>query len=151
MSPPELSSWYALTRGRPVLIPAAVQGARVLAGPVHRLAWLGEDEAGARRRVLAWFREAVEVLAGREGGLSAVLDWWQVVALGQPALEHAWSIERAVPGPTGEALRRILELDAPLGRRLDQLRRPLLFRQVLDELAALSEGTPERSLPTSRS
>jgi hypothetical protein len=142
MSPPELSSWYALTRGRPVLIPAAVQGARVLAGPVHRLAWLGEDEAGARRRVLAWFREAVEVLAGREGGLSAVLDWWQVVALGQPALEHAWSIERAVPGPTGEALRRILELDAPLGRRLDQLRRPLLFRQVLDELAALSERNP---------
>jgi hypothetical protein len=134
--------WYALTRGRPVSGPAAVDAVQLLTGAAHRRAWTGPDVHGDRDRALRWFLEATATLSADEPGLAAVLDWWQVSALGRPAVELAWSIDRAVDGPVGEVLRRVLDIDAPDGRRLDELRRPARLRRVLDELATASERNP---------
>lgn len=119
---------------------APLATARACAGGVHRLAWEGDDEHGDRRRALGWFRAAVSMLGRSERPLAAVLDWWLVSALGDDPVELAWSVDRELPSRLGDVLRAILECDGP--RRLDVVRRPAAFQEVLRELELAADRNP---------
>lgn len=132
--------WPELLVGRAVDADDAAVAVLLLAPAVHRLAWLGEDPNGDRRRALGWFRAAVAVLSETRSGLAVILDWWLVAALDEAAVQLAWSVDREVGPPTGDALRRILGSSG--GRRLDAVRRPVLFERVLQQLGTASDRNP---------
>ncbi len=126
--------------GNPDRATAALATVEACAGAVHRLAWDGPDETGDRRRALGWFRAAVATLGRSDRALAAVLDWWLVSALGEDPVELAWSVERELPSRLGDVLRAILECDGP--RRLDVVRRPAAFQEVLQELELSADRNP---------
>lgn len=128
---------WSTALGQPSPEPAAALAALPpLIGPVHRLAWSGEDEAGDRRRALAMLQRLTEALVGAHPALAAVLDWWMVTALGERAYANAWDIDRELKGATGDTLREIL------GQRGDRplllIRRPARFATILDRLEELA-------------
>jgi hypothetical protein len=125
-------------RGRVLESPALVDELRLAVGAVHRLAWVGPDVHGDREHALSWLREAVGVLDASNPGLAAIVDWWQAVAVDRPAVQPAWSIDRVVGAPAGEALRRILEA----GDGLQALSRPARFREALDALRQFADRNP---------
>lgn len=133
-----VSDWSTLLRGAAPDAASALATARLVAGPAHRRAWLGADPEGDRDQALRWLGEATTGLATEQPALAAVLDWWLVAAAGQTATRDAWSIERLLPAPTGDALRRLLDWDGGL----TEVRRPGRFRAVIEELRSASERNP---------
>lgn len=127
-------------QGAPNRAAAALATAEACVGAIHRLAWEGPDETGDRRRALGWFRSAVATLGRSDRALAAVLDWWLVSALGEDPVELAWSVDRELPSRLGDVLRAILECDGP--RRLDVVRRPAAFQEVLRELELAADRNP---------
>lgn len=107
-----------------------------LLGPVHRLAWTGEDEYGDRRRAVLALQRIVGPLTQGHVALVSVLDWWMVAALGEKSCANAWDIEREVGLPTGARLQEVLQIRGE--RPLAALRRPLRLAQALVRLEDLA-------------
>ena len=132
------ADWTDLLLGRLQDPANLLAGARLVVGAAHRLAWLGPDDLGDRKRAVRWLRDAVGALDASQPGLAAVLDWWLVVALQEDPIKRAWSVDREVGAPAGDALRRILEG----GGGFKEVRRPVRLKEVLDELRTASDRNP---------
>jgi hypothetical protein len=133
---PVAEEWTRVVVGLPCDDSQALDAIRVLASSMSRLAWEGEGEHGDRRRALQWFRQAVEALVPTAPGLATVLDWWMVAALEAESLGSAWSVDRVVPPPTGDAMREILDVG------LAEVRRPAMFAAALARLRDQGQRNP---------
>ncbi len=133
-----MSDWSSLLRGATADAASVIATARLVAGPAHRRAWAGADPEGDRDHALRWLGEAAAALAPERPVLAAVIDWWLVAAAGQPSVRDAWSIERLLPAPSGDALRRLLDWEGGLA----ELRRPARLREALDGLKTASDRNP---------
>lgn len=133
MSETNATAWLS---GRMAGPEPAIAAARLLIGAAHRRAWVGPDPDGDRSWAIARLREVALALATPHPALAAILDWWLVAAAEDDGVGLAYGIDRQLPSPTGEALKEILESG------LGEVRRPVRFAQVLDELRTLSDRNP---------
>ncbi len=112
-----------------------------LVGPVHRLAWCGDTDAGDRKRCLRHFERMLHAAYATDGPtrrLATLLDWWSTAALRTEALGTAWQIEE--PAWAADALRRLLtENKAPA---LVTFRRPVELQRAAASLRMLLD--PQR-------
>ncbi|MCK6525089.1 hypothetical protein L6R49_27100, partial [Myxococcota bacterium] len=99
---------------------AALEVADLHFGRAHRLAWLGPDGHGDRQRVLPLLRDLVRLIREQSVELAAVLDWWRIAALGEPAAAGGDTIGHVLANPTGEVLQAVLA--APHERPLAHVR-----------------------------
>lgn len=133
-----MSAWTDLLRGRPTSAAGIVTAATVLAGAAHRSVWVGPDPAGDRARALSWLRDATRELEAEHAALATVLDWWLAAAADASEVHAAWKIDRVLPAPLGDALRRVLDREGGLR----EIRRPARFGELQVALRAAVARNP---------
>ncbi len=137
-------TWIFPTKKDEELEPGAAQWwMERLLGPAHRLAWLGDDREGDRRRCVADLHVAVRAAYGDDGPhrtAAVLVDWWMQAALGESPIGTAWLLGDNLSGHPGlvQALEAVLEHQSE-SPALVQLRKPTRFVHACEHLRGLVE------------